>query len=104
MGCLDVIGVDRREAGASGRQAFRDLPVVEPEADDERRRLNIRRRDSESAGLSLPGRDGLQHGLDASREDLAREDLERDLDRLTDFDVAGVDLRDLRRDAVIEYN
>src|SRR5262245_66481298 len=32
----NVIGVDRREAGAAGGQALRDSGVVEPDADDER--------------------------------------------------------------------
>ena len=79
----------------AGRR-LRQLLIVELDADHERRRLDLRRRDGEAAGLRLPGRDGLQHRLDASREDLAREGLERDLDRLADLDVARVDLRDLR--------
>ena len=91
---LDVVGEDRREPGAAGRQAARHLLVVELDADDERRRLDRRSARRRARRLRLAGGDGLQHRLHLAGVDLAREDLERDLHRLADRDVAGVDLRD----------
>src|SRR5262245_17737294 len=82
---LDTIGVYRGEPGASGGQAPRHLLVVKREADHEGCRLNLGRRDREAADLRLPARDGLQHRLDAPREDLTRKGLERHFDRLADL-------------------
>src|SRR3712207_7629534 len=53
------------------------------------------RSDGRAAHVRLPGRDRLQDRLDAARMDLARKDLEGDLHRLPDLDVARIDLRDL---------
>jgi hypothetical protein len=64
---LDAFGEDRREPGAARRQALRHLLIVELDVDHERCRLNLRRRHREAAGLRLPGRDRLQHRLDALR-------------------------------------
>jgi hypothetical protein len=70
MARLDMLGEDRRETRAPGWQAARHFRVVERDPDDERRRLDLRRHDGQTAGLRVPGRDGLQHRLDLSGEDL----------------------------------
>src|SRR2546423_1219765 len=60
MGYRDVIGEDRRKAGASGRQTSRHAGVVELDANDEWRSLDIRRRDGKAADLGLTARNRLQ--------------------------------------------
>src|SRR5258708_5569816 len=67
----DVVGEDRREPGAAGRQTSRHVRVVELDPNDERRRLDIRWRDGKAAGLFLAARNRLQYCLDATGIDRA---------------------------------
>src|SRR4051812_14571096 len=92
---LDMVGEDGRDAGAPGWQAPRHFLLVELDANYERRRLNLRWRNCEAAGLGLSGCDRLQHCLHTSCVYRTGEGLECDLDRLPDLDVACLDLRDL---------
>jgi hypothetical protein len=52
-----VIGKDRPDTRAAGRQPARDVLIVELYADDERRRLDITWRNGESARSRLPAGD-----------------------------------------------
>ena len=88
--------LDRREAGAAGRQTLRHFWVVELEPNDERRGLDGCRSDGEAAHLRLPGRDRLQHRLRLARIDDPGKELERNLDRLARGDLPRVDLWDFR--------
>jgi hypothetical protein len=65
-------------------------------SDDERRARNLGRRHGRAAVLGLPARDRLQHRFDTPGKHFTWKGLERDLDRLSDLNVARVDLRDLR--------
>jgi cell division protein FtsL len=55
-----MVGEDRREPGAAGRQALRHVLVVERDANNEWRRLDVRGSDGKAARLRLSARDCLQ--------------------------------------------
>src|SRR5882757_3280191 len=94
VGELDVLGEDRRVAGASGRQAPGDPGIVEPDANDKRRRSDSLGRHRRSRRLHLAGRDGLQNALDLSGIDLTPQKLERNRNGLTGFEISRADLGD----------
>src|SRR5262249_3917809 len=73
---LDVVGEDGDARRAAGGQALGNRLVVEADADDEGRRLHLRRRHGRAGDLGLTGGHRLNHSLDAARENLARKQLE----------------------------
>jgi hypothetical protein len=89
-----MIGKNRGDARAAGRQSRRERGIVELDPDDEWRRLDLRRGNGHAGCRDLPGRDRLQYCFNTAGVDLSRKRLEGDLDRLTARDVAGVDLLD----------
>jgi hypothetical protein len=89
-----------RLADTSGRQRARVLGIVKHGPRHEPRRLYGLRRRRRTGCLHLTGGDGLQRAFDLPAVDLAGHELERDLDGLARFDVAGVVLRDFDADEV----
>jgi hypothetical protein len=72
VGYRDVIGEDRRESVVPAGRRFAALSSIEFDADDERRGLDVRRRDGQAGGLRLTARHRLQDGLDPAGIDDAR--------------------------------